>query len=101
MPVDDTLPLFTPKGEEAWVPGWAPDYISPSSGETGWDVIFTTGEGAETTWWTCLYWEPERWRVRHMRLTPSSRIAFVEVRCAPEGAACTRLSASYDILSRR
>ena len=35
-PPNDTLALFTPKGEEAWVPGWEPEYIAP---ETGWTYL--------------------------------------------------------------
>ena len=53
-PVAEAFPLFTPKGEEAWVPGWKPVYISPVSGETCRDMIFVTEKDGETSVWTCL-----------------------------------------------
>ncbi|PLP59523.1 hypothetical protein CYK37_09385 [Mesorhizobium loti] len=84
LPVDEAFLLFTPKGEEAWVPGWSPDYIFPATGETGRDMIFRTGRGEEETIWTCLDWQPDRYHVRYLRTTPTLRIAFVEVNCHAE-----------------
>ena len=95
----DAMPLFTPKGEEAWVPGWSPDYISPIDGKTGKDMLFTTGEGAEKTFWTCLDWEPEQGRVRYFRLTPETRVAFVEVVCSEITPGRTSVTVSYDMQS--
>ncbi len=54
-PAAAAFPLFTPKGEEAWVPGWKPEYIRPETGETCEEMLFTTGEGEEKTFWTCLF----------------------------------------------
>ena len=96
-PASEAFPLFTPKGEEAWVPGWAPTYIRPESGETCEEMIFTTGEGEEKTFWTCLSWQPEQWHVRYLRLTPASRVAFVDVRCMPDGPERTRVRVAYDV----
>ena len=59
LPVDQAFPLFTPKGEEAWVPGWRPEYLSPPSGETVEEMLFRNGIGEETTIWTCLKCEQE------------------------------------------
>lgn len=98
-PVAAAFPLFTPKGEEAWVPGWNPVYFAPKSGETEQDMVFATGEGAEKTWWTCLDWRPEEHRVRYLRLTPDSRCAFVTVACEAHGTASTAVSVDYDIQS--
>jgi len=91
------MPLFTPKGEEAWVPGWTPDYLAPANGETGKDMLFTTGEGAEKTFWTCLDWQPQAGRVRYLRLTPETRVAFVEVNCMPAGEGRTQVTVSYEV----
>src|SRR5688500_10788176 len=89
LPVVEAFPLFTPKGEEAWVPDWRPQYLSPLSGETAEEMLFRTGSGADTTIWTCLKWEPEVSHVRYLRVTPASRVAVVDVRCRAEGAART------------
>lgn len=95
LPVEEAFLLFTPKGEELWVPGWAPVYISPSDGETEEEMVFMTGSGIDLTLWTCLRWQPEIWRVRYQRTTPGSRIAFVDVRCRPDGASATRVRVGY------
>lgn len=94
LPVDEAFLLFTPRGEEAWVPGWSPDYILPVTGETCMDMVFRTGSGEETTIWTCLEWQPERHHVRYLRTTPAQRVAFVEVNCHAEGNE-TKAAISY------
>ena len=96
-PVSEAFPLFTPKGEETWVPGWKPTYLGPDTGKTCEEMIFTTGEGDEETFWTCLKWQPENWHVRYLRLTPKSRVSFVDVQCEPEGADRTRVRVVYQM----
>jgi hypothetical protein len=80
------MPLFTPKGEERWVPGWAPNYVDPPDGATGPGMIFSTGGGE--TWWTCLAWDPAG-HARYLRLTPGHKVARVNVRCAAHPGGCT------------
>lgn len=96
-PFAEAIHLFTPRGEEAWVPGWSPTYIAPTSGETTKEMLFVTGDGPEKTFWTCLDWQPEEGRVRYLRLTPETRVAFVEVTCEPEGETRTFVSVAYDV----
>ncbi len=96
LPLNDAMPLFTPKGEERWVPGWHPVYVAPETGETCRDMVFTTDHGGEHTIWTCLDWQPDRGHVRYFRVNPGSRVAFVDVQCTPaEGG--TNVRVSYDI----
>ena len=97
LPIAEAFALFTPKGEEAWVPGWKPTYVRPASGETCAEMIFTTGEGDEKTFWTCLAWQPDQGHVRYLRLTPASRVAFVDVQCTPDGPDQTRVRVSYEM----
>jgi hypothetical protein len=99
FPVEKTFPLFTPKGEEMWVPGWRPEYLSPTSGETAEEMIFRTGNGDEETLWTCLKLRPDEWHVRYLRVTPASRVAFVDVRCSPDGPMATRVRIAYSYLA--
>lgn len=94
LPVEKAFLLFTPKGEEGWVPGWSPDYVFPDTGETIKDMIFCTGRGEEATIWTCLDWQPDRHHVRYLRTTPALRTAFVEVNCHTEGSG-TKVVVSY------
>ena len=95
LAIGEAFPLFTPKGEELWVPGWKPDYISPASGETCEEMIFATDHGNESTLWTCLQWRPDQHHVRYLRTTPGSRAAFVDVRCLPDGPVRTLVRVSY------
>ena len=96
-PVSETLPLFTPKGEESWVPGWEPDYIAPETGETREEMLFVTSHGDETTFWTCLDWQPDDGHVRYLRLTPGSRVGFVDVRCRADGPDKTQVRVAYQL----
>jgi hypothetical protein len=98
MAVSDAFPLFTPKGEEGWVPGWRPTYIEPADGETAVEMLFKTGTGEETTFWTCLAYEPQRYHARYLRITPASRIAFVDVRCRASGPKSCIATVSYSLV---
>lgn len=95
LPIDRAFPLFTPKGEEDWVPGWQPDYISPADGTTGAEMLFTTGTGKDKTYWTCMQWEPEQHHTRYLRITPEARVAFVDVRCAALSDTETTVTVAY------
>ncbi len=97
LPVSRAFPLFTPKGEEAWVPGWEPTYVQPRTGKTCEEMIFTTGQGDDKTFWTCLSWQPDQWHVRYLRLTPTSRVAFVDVRCTPITVNRTQVHVVYEM----
>lgn len=88
----DALPLFTPKGEEAWVPGWAPRYIDPADGETTEGMIFSTSD--DSVWWTCLRWSPPA-EARYLRLTPGFKAARVAIECTPQGQG-SRVAVTYD-----
>jgi len=95
MAVADAFPLFTPKGEEAWVPGWQPRYVDPGDGETSVEMLFSTGTAEETTFWMCLAYEPLDHHARYLRITPASRIAFVDVRCRASGPGKCVATVSY------
>ncbi len=95
LPVDQAFPHFTPKGEEDWVPGWQPVYLEPESGETREEMVFVTGVGEETTVWTCLKWDPDRFHARYLRVVPQSRVSFVDVRCRADGKDATIARVSY------
>ena len=89
--------LFTPKGEETWVPGWDPVYITPVSGEMKEEMLFTTGTGDELTYWTCMKWRPQDGHARYFRLTPASRAAFVDVRCTDADKGWTQVTMCYEM----
>jgi hypothetical protein len=94
-PAEEAIHLFTPKGEESWVPGWTPTYISPECSETSEEMLFLTGHDDETTYWTCMKWEPKLGHARYLRLTPGSRVGFVDVRCQALDTQKTSVRVSY------
>ena len=93
----EAFPLFTPKGEELWVPEWRPEYIEPQSGETVAGMVFRTGESEESTIWACLEYNPEARRARYLRVTPASRVAYVDVVCSHQGNG-TAVQVSYSFV---
>lgn len=97
LPVEIAFPLFTPRGEMAWIDDWQPRFIYPPDGETCEGMVFTTGADAEETFWSCIEWAPEVHRVRYARVTPASRFAHVAVRCEPHDSGSTQVHVRYEM----
>lgn len=93
--VERVFPLFTPAGEMAWVPDWAPEFLHPANGETCSGMIFRTVHDGEETVWACVDWRPEEHRVRYARVTPASRFGFVDVACRAVPGGHTEATVSY------
>lgn len=91
----EAMPLFTPKGEEGWVPHWSPVYVTPPSGETAEEMVFITDQDGEVTYWICLAWRPAAGHARYLRLTPGKMAAFVDISCRAEGEDGTRVRVGY------
>ena len=91
--IEQIFPLFTPQGEEAWVPGWSPTYLTGKETREG--MLFTTGEGADKTFWTCLKWHPEAHHTRYLRITPASRTAIVDVQCRTQAIGRVAMVVTY------
>lgn len=89
--------LFTPAGEELWVDGWRPTYLHPADGRTERGMVFTTGSGEDFTVWSLADFDTDRHYARYVRVTPSSRSGFVEVRCTPAGEAATVVEVTYSL----
>ena len=93
---DKVFPLFTPKGEEAWVPGWKPNFLQPKSGETGRGMVFTTIEASgATAIWTCLDYIPLAGIARYFRVIADRRASIVEVTCTEVNSKRTIVRVSY------
>lgn len=95
-PIEVVFPLFTPKGEESWAPGWAPEYLHPTDGTPREGMVFRTFHDAETTLWACIAFRPEDHHVRYVRVTPTSRFGFVDVVCRALGSERTEVAVGYD-----
>lgn len=97
LPLAIAFPLFTPRGEMAWVPGWRPIFLHPVDGEPQEGMVFTTGAGDDLTFWSCIEWSPEQHRVRYARVTPTSRFVHVTVACTLEGPCRTCVLVRYEM----
>jgi len=99
LSADEAFPLFTPEGERLWIEGWNPHYIYPANGETIVGMVFTTGHGDETTYWTLVDFDNGAHTVRYCRVTLGSRSVIVEVKCEAAGEQETRVIVRYSLTS--
>jgi hypothetical protein len=83
LPPASAAELFTPEGERAWAPGWAPEYPGGADGP-----VFTTHDGA--TVWVALG------DLRYARVTPGVQAGTVAVWLEPDGDG-TRARVRYDL----
>jgi len=95
LPVERAFPLFTPEGEKRWIEEWDPTFLHPPSGHTEHGMVFTTDHGGEATIWTCTAFEPAAHHACYVRVTPGSRLGFVDVRCEAVAADRTRVHVAY------
>lgn len=96
-PVDRCFMFFTPAGEELWVDGWQPRYLSPPDGRTEAGMVFTTGAGDDHTIWLLADFDRGQHRSRYVRCTPASRTGTVEVQCRALDAAHTEVEVAYTL----
>src|SRR5215475_2395344 len=79
--VEDALPLFTPRGERRWAPGWEPSFPADDADDTAPGTVFLTDE---SIWMVAERTESS---MRYARALPGVWAGTVEVRCEPAGAA--------------
>jgi hypothetical protein len=95
-PLERVFPLFTARGERAWVPGWDPLILS--GGEERGSAFETRGTAGSTTWIVVDY-RPAEGRVSYARLAHDSNIGLVDVACSgrpgPDGG--TDVSVAYTL----
>ena len=98
LPIDvhTAFPFFSPEGERAWAPGWAPTYFTerraPHSG-----LAFATDASGEPTLWLVIRYDAATCHARYARIVPGSRMGTVDVRCAPTADGRTEVTVSYDL----
>jgi hypothetical protein len=79
------FPYFSPEGERAWAPGWAPEYLHPADGTPAPGLVFRTRAGGEETLWLLLRYDMAALETEYVRVVPGSRMGTVSVRCVPAG----------------
>lgn len=95
LPPAQAFRLFTPRGEQDWVDGWAPHFPDEVDDDTKPGTVFETDAHGEHTVWVVLDSEPGR-AISYARTTVGSRAGTVSVslREAPGGSSVT---VSYDL----
>ncbi|HEX9982417.1 MAG TPA: hypothetical protein VGF69_04060 [Thermoanaerobaculia bacterium] len=86
QPIEQAFPLFSPRGEEAWAPGWKPEilYAPLSDWEEGM-VFRTVRDGQETIWFVAKL-DREAHHVTYHRVDAGTAAVTVDVACEPAGA---------------
>jgi hypothetical protein len=85
LPPAEAFRLFTPRGEQDWVPGWQPAFPAEAPDDTEPGTVFqTSAHGAHPTVWVVTDRQPGR-RISYTRVTPGDRAGTVEVKLSPAG----------------
>lgn len=95
MPPDQAFHLFTPRGEEAWAPGWQPQFPDAVDDDTAPGTVFLTGARGEATIWIVTESDPGR-HIAYARVTPHARAGTVTVRLE-DGGGHTDVTVTYDL----
>jgi NADP-dependent 3-hydroxy acid dehydrogenase YdfG len=78
LPPDRAFRLFTPRGEQDWVPGWHPHFPTPAADDTVPGTVFqTNAHGRATTWMVVDRIRPRR--IRYARVIEGSNAGTVTV----------------------
>jgi hypothetical protein len=100
MPPERAFVLFTPLGEQAWVPGWKPRF--PAGTDTTFDdsepgAVFETDAHGQTATWIVVERERGR-RIRYARVIPQLNAGTITVTLAPvaDGERC-EVAVTYEL----
>lgn len=92
---DAAFPLFSPRGEEAWVPGWKPELLWPEGVEWEEGLVFRTNHDGDESIWFVARLDRARRRVTYHRVDLGLVAATVSVACDSDGADGTEVSVRY------
>ena len=93
---DEIFPLFSPLGEQLWVPGWSPELLHPE--DVAWaegQVFRTREETGEEVVWIVTRLDRDAREVEYRRVVPGRYVATVAVRCEEAGENRVRADVSY------
>ncbi len=78
LPPVDAFRLFTPRGEQEWMPGWQPRLPAEPTDDTVPGTVFETDADGMTTIWVVVDRVVGRW-IRYARIVPGSMASTVTV----------------------
>jgi hypothetical protein len=94
-PPSEAFGLFTPRGEQAWAPGWLPRFPVERADDSHPGTVFETDGQSGTVTWIVLDRDWGR-RVRYARVTPRTTAGTVTVTLDPVGAS-SRVTVTYEL----
>lgn len=92
---DAAFPLFSPLGEQAWVPGWDPELIHPAGIDWAEGLIFRTREELGDAIWVVTRLDRAARHVEYHRLEPGRYVAHITVDCRAVSDRLTDVTVTY------
>ena len=84
LPPEEAFRLFTPRGEQDWMPGWHPHFPASVPDDTAPGTVFETSAHGQHTVWLVTDRQPGK-RISYARVTPGDRAGMVTVAISPAG----------------
>jgi hypothetical protein len=84
LPPSEAFRLFTPLGEQDWVPGWQPHFPAPAADDTEPGTVFETSAHGHHTIWLVTGRQPGE-RISYARVTPGGLAGSVTISISPTG----------------
>lgn len=95
LPPDHAFGLFTPRGEQDWVPQWTPRFPAQVVDDTAPGTVFETCAHGQTTTWVVLDRLSGR-HIRYARVTPQVDAGTVTVTLDDAGGR-SAVSVTYEL----
>ncbi len=91
----DVFPLLCPVREKEWADGWDPITVFSNSGFAENDCIFTTGEENPESFWVITDFDPLRYRLQIVKVTPGMTVARISISLAEDESGNTDAEVVY------
>jgi hypothetical protein len=95
-PPAEAFELFTPRGEERWVPGWRPRFPAPTSDDTAPGTVFETDVHGRFTTWIVVERTPGR-RIRYARVVAGDNAGTVTVDLTDATHGQSKVTVTYEL----
>jgi hypothetical protein len=91
----DVFPLLCPVREREWAEGWDPLAVYSNSGLAERDCVFTTGEENPESFWVITDFDPLRYRLEIVKVTPGMTVARINILLAENESGNTDADVVY------
>ena len=91
----EAFPLFSPRGEELWVPDWKPEILYPAGAEWEEGLVFRTVRGGQEAVWFVTTLDRDLHRVTYHRVDTGMTAVTVSVACDPAAGNGTEVRVRY------